>query len=41
MAETKTNEDGYFQLFGATTEEDNIETIIKIYHDCLDQKIVI
>lgn len=40
MAETKTNEDGYFQLFGATREETKIEAILKIYHDCLDEKNV-
>lgn len=40
MAETVTNNDGYFQMFGATREETQIETILKIYHDCLDEKNV-
>lgn len=41
MGETLTNSNGEFQLRGATREENDIDVIIKIYHDCLDRHKVI
>ncbi|MFH4983038.1 hypothetical protein AB6A40_009747 [Gnathostoma spinigerum] len=36
LAETYTDNEGKFQLNGATREADEIRTIIKVYHDCND-----
>jgi len=37
LAETVTDEKGYFRLAGATREVEDIEVIVKLYHDCLDE----
>jgi len=40
LAETVTDEKGYFRLAGATQEVEDIEVIMKLYHDCLDEQKV-
>ncbi|KAH7719959.1 Protein TTR-40 [Aphelenchoides avenae] len=36
LGETKTDDNGFFQVAGATKEETDIEVLIKVYHDCND-----
>jgi hypothetical protein len=36
MGDVQTGEDGYFHISGATREKDDIEVMLKIYHDCGD-----
>uniref|UniRef100_A0A915EH46 Transthyretin-like family protein n=1 Tax=Ditylenchus dipsaci TaxID=166011 RepID=A0A915EH46_9BILA len=37
LGETLTDEKGLFQVAGATRELENIDVIVKIYHECLDE----